>query len=54
MQFNSSRDEMKCASEEVCGKSGSGVEGGSCQGGDDRSRQGASSGPVRERNVKEN
>ena len=37
----------------MSGKSGLGVEGDSCQGGDERSRQGASSSPVRERNFKE-
>ena len=53
MQCNLSKNEGKCESEKISGKSGSGVEGDSCQGGDERSRQGASSAPVRERNVKE-
>ena len=39
---------------QVCGESGSGVEGDNCRGGDERRRQGASSSPVRKRNVKEN
>ena len=53
VQCNRSKNERKCVSEKMSGKSGLGVEGDSCQAGDERSRQGASSSPVRERNVKE-
>ena len=31
MQFNRSIDEMKCATEEMCGESGLGVEGDNCR-----------------------
>ena len=47
VQINRSIDEMKCASEKMCGRIGSGVEGDNCWGEMRGAGQGASSSPVR-------